>query len=76
MINCIDTEIRPLTNPSTSQILLFEDAQRIKEREEKEASGEKMVVESLDDHRGKIDLRLVHIAEKILSSGDRYFASE
>ena len=54
-----------LNNPSTLQILLFEDAQRIKEREEKEASGETLVVENLDDHRGK----LIQIAQKIVSSG-------
>ena len=38
---------------STCQILLFEDAQRIREREEKEAAvKEKMVVENLDDAKG------------------------
>ena len=54
-----------LNNPSTLQILLFEDAQRIKEREEKEASGETLVVENLDDHMGK----LIQIAQKIVNSG-------
>ena len=52
-VNVPISQQKRLNIQSTCQILLFEDAQRIREREEKEAAvKENMVAENLDDAIG------------------------